>query len=189
MAKKSLFEKLGLVESTEPAYEPVDLEAMKSQLSTYNAAEETTVESDVLELEGEDFLTVEEVYTAAQLQDLSKSIFKVDEFSKVLPDNLPTDVKRQSVTGILTASGLSLDSLIEDAQKRLAVLNEVVTKTSQNTVDLVMEKEAEITKLLEAVDSLKQEINDRKTSQEKQNEIVETEKGKINQILKFVASK
>lgn len=189
MAKKSFLERIGIVESSaqESQYVSGDLEAMKGQLSTYETSiEEPT--SDVLEI-GEGFFTIEETYEAAQLQDLSTSIFKVDEFSKVLPDNLPTDVKRQSVVGILSASGLSLESLVDDAEKRLGVLNEVSSKTSQNTVEFVIEKETEITKLLEMVDVLRQDINNRKTSQEKQNEIVDTEKERINKIVTFVSPK
>lgn len=182
MAKKSFLERLKLVESSEPEF---DMEAVKSQLSSYDL-ETTEPEFD---LGGEDFLTVEEVYAKANLQDMSKSIFKVDEFSKVLPGNLPTDVKRQSVIGILTASGLDVDTLTADADQRLAALNGVAATTAQNTVDLITEKETKIAQLLEEVDLMKQEINDRKKSQEVQNKLVDDEKAKINEIVNFVSSK
>jgi hypothetical protein len=183
MAKKSLFEKLGLVESAAPE---VDLAALQAQAASYQEMEETPVLD--IDFEGEDFLTVEELYEKAGLADTSKSIFKVEEFSKVLPENLPTDVRRQSVIGILTASGLELDGLLEDANQRLDSLEGLLSVTSQNTVEFITEKETEISELLQRVDSLKQLINDRKSSQEQQNKIAQEEQGKINEIVKFVTN-
>lgn len=197
--KKSLFEKWGLVESTETETD-FDQEAILASIRAQQAeiegdssgsTSETTNSStlSVMFEEDENFLTIEEVYEKSNLSDASRSIFKVEEFNKHIPDNLPLDVKRQSIVGILSASGLQLDELLDDADKRIKALKDTMLITSQKSDQDIMEKEEEITNLLNKVDSLKQGILDRKLAQEQQNDFIEEEIGKIDNILKFVVGK
>jgi len=182
MAKKSFFERIGLVESNGP-----DLDTALANFDTeynFNEVEEVL---PAVDLGDEDFLTVDEVYEKAGLADLSRSIFKVDEFSKVLPDSLPTDAKRTSVVGILAASNLPVDVLVEDANGRVAALKSVKQVTNENTANIVSENEIRIAELLAEVDNLKQQNNDRKAAQEKQDEILETEVEKLTGIKKFIS--
>jgi len=190
--KKSIFEKLGLVESSnELDFNQEDLiESMRQQsqeIEEYDAIEDTQAFHQFED--GTDFLTVLEAYDKVGLSNLDKSIFKVDDFGKHLPDNLPLETKRQSVIGILTASGLELGDLLEDAELRIQTLKGVLVATTDNTNEIITEKESEINDLLFKVDTLKQEIIDRNVAQERQDELVDEELTKINQILKFITSK
>lgn len=182
MSKKSFFQKLGLVESSETS---VDI-----LMNNYNAEYDFQPTEEVLpeiNLGGEDFLLVAEVYEKAGLQDMNQSIFKVDEFSKVLPASLPTDTKRQSVIGILAASNLTVDALVEDADNRILALKSVQQTTTLNTEAVVATNETKIADLLLEVDNLKQQNNDRKTAQETQDTILNDEIKRVSEIKKFVS--
>ncbi|AEO93505.1 gp246 [Bacillus phage G] len=187
MAKKSFFERIGVVK-TEESVDHIAARLEDIDLSEYEGA--TSFEEEfvpTVELHGEDFLTIEQVYEKANLTDTEKSIFKVDEYSKVLPDGMTTDMKRASVIGILAASKLSIDDLIEDANERMAALQSIKVLTSENTSNIVSKNEERIVELLQEVDNLKQENNDRKSSQEKQDALLDEEITIVNGIKKFIA--
>jgi len=189
--KKSIFEKLGLVEPSEDfnqdeLIESLQLQSMEIEQDVYH----NHVPEMVLQFgEDEDFLIVTEIYEKAEISDLSKSIFKAEEFGNHLPNDLPSEVKRQSVIGILTASGLQVEELFEDAEKRINALKEVSTVTTEKSNLVIAEKEQETIDLLNKIDSLKQDIINRKTAQEKQDGLINDELTKIGQILKFISPK
>lgn len=178
MAKKSIFQKMGLVQSNEEEYVPLDT----SYLDHVD-----TEELPEVDLGDADFLTIDSVYEQSGLQDFEQSIFKADEFGKVLPNSLATEVRRQSVIGILSASNLSVDTLVEDADKRVLSLKSVQQLTTKNTTDFIVTNEERIAELLLEVDSLKQLNNDRRASQEKQDIILNEEIVRVNEIKKFIA--
>lgn len=182
--KKSFFQKLGLVESTEPSIDERLLQY--GAQSQYQFEEEVEVLPEI-NLGDEDFLLVDQVYEKAGLQDMEQSIFKVDEISKVLPSSLPTDVKRTTVVGMLTVSNLTVDVLVEDADNRILALKSVKQATTDNTESVVATNEAKIAELLLEVDSLKQQNNDRKTAQESQDTILNDEITRVTEIKKFVS--
>lgn len=189
--KKSFLEKWGLVEAEEEFNQDELMESlqMQSQEIENNITYSQVPQTDIQFEDCEDFLDVPDVYEKFGIADLNKSIFKVEEFGNHLPDNLPSDVKRQSVIGILTASGLEVEDLLEDAEKRIEALKEVAVKTTENSNQVVIEKEEEIAELLNRIDNLKQDVIDRKKLQEKQDTILDEELVKISQILKFISSK
>lgn len=191
--KKSLLERLKLVESDEEEFDQeailASIQAQSEELGIETSETTSVTSSSIVFDEDESFLTVSEVYEKAGLSNMDRSIFKAEEFGKFIPDNLPSDVKRQSLVGILSTSGLQLDELLEDAEKRIQALKDTAIITSQKSDQDIMEKDAEITNLLNTVDSLKQGILDRKSAQEQQNNFIDEEIEKIERILKFVAGK
>lgn len=188
--KKSFLEKMGLVEKEEfDQEEVIESLQMQSQEIDEQVSQVQIPQVDIGFSEDENFLTVEEVYEKVDLSDLDKSIFKVEEFGKHLPDDLPSEVKRQSVIGILTASGLRLEELFEDAERRINALKAVSAATSEKSATDISEKEQETASLLNQIDILKQEIIDRKSAQEKQNQLIEEELSEIGKILEFISSK
>ena len=189
--KKTWLEKLKLVEPNEEFNQEELIETLQLQAKEMDEAISYTQTPQVtLQFgEDEDFLTVEEIYEKAEISDLTKSIFKAEEFGNHLPNDLPSEVKRQSVIGILTASGLEVEELFEDAEKRINALKEVSTVTTEKSNQVITEKEQETIDLLNQIDSLKQDIIDRKAAQEKQDSIIKEELNKIGQILKFISPK
>ncbi|MDF2533875.1 MAG: hypothetical protein K0R18_32 [Bacillales bacterium] len=185
MSKKSWLEKIGLVESTNNT----DHELSKLE-ATYGSslADDNYVPTVEVDMSGEDFLDVPAIYERSGLADKSRSIFKVDEFTKVLPDSMTTDQKRQSVIGILAVNGLTIEELQADAEQRLGALQTVSETTTNNTAALIIEKDAEITRLLSEVDALKQQINERKLSQEHEDKLIKEEVDKVSAIVKFISA-
>lgn len=189
--KKSFFEKLRLVEPSEEFNQDELIESLQLQSKEMDEAL-SYIETPQVTLqfgEDEDFLTVVEIYEKAGISDLDKSIFKVEEFGNHLPNDLPSEVKRQSVIGILAASGLNVEELYEDAEKRINALKEVSVVTIDKSNLVITEKEQEIIDLLNKIDLLKQEVIDRKTAQEKQDNLINDELNEIGKIIKFISPK
>lgn len=134
----------------------------------------------------EGLLTVEAVYREFNMANLDCSIFKVDDFLNALPDNLPTDVKKQSVLGILNATGLDAEKLLEDGRQRMDALGKTMDCFSSETENAIAEAEKEIESLQAKIDQQKQNINDRKMLQENQETLIHDETTRIQGILNFL---
>ena len=184
MAKKSFLEKLGLVESEE---QEVTTEDLQKQLRSLN---EPTSTIEIQELPEDmildEVISIDDIYKKFGLEQKESSIFKVDEFASVLPKELPNEAKKNSVLGILAASGLSIDKLIEDAESRQSSLLTTFDAFTNETNSIVDSKKEEIARLENLIDELKTDINSRKKAQEQQEEIVMKEKEKIQSIVNFI---
>lgn len=177
----SLLKKWGLVEDVEegPVMSAEEIARIRASMAT----PEVQVPAD---LNTAELVTIQEVYSKFNLTDTSKSIFKVDEFAKVLPESLPTDVKRQTVTGILAASGLQIDTLVADADSRINALQATLDTFTSQTNGMVADAEAQIADLESQIDGLKQLINDRKALQETEDKLIKEEAEKINKVVNFI---
>lgn len=144
----SLFEKWGLIERVkeEPMYEEVALEAIEPEID----ANTEGVSNEYL---------ITDLYDANSLNDLSKSIFKVEELINSLPKEMATNTKRDTVLAILTSFGLTSEVVIEDGNDRVNLLNAA---------------------LKEMLDTYRNEINNCKS-------IVETKKQEIEELQKHIA--
>ena len=217
MAKKNIFEKLGLVEA-----EYVEDEAQKNEeglsfLQEGSVTVEETVESDegrimaniakdaddlndeeVKEIEGKldvligayeknKLLTIEDIYRNARVEsDVKKSIFIADVFLKALPENLPLDVKKESLLNIMNVSNIPVDSLLSDAYQRIDALNTVLENTVQTTQSVVENNEASIRELEKRIKELRTVIEDRRKFEEDQNTLIEYEVQKIIGIVDYI---
>lgn len=177
--------KLIVVEENNQGVDPAELENILAS-SQNNSFASANVEVNVSQESLAGLIQIDEIYVQSGLEDKSKSIFKVDEFSKVLPDTLATDAKRQSVIGILAASGLQVDGLRDDAAQRIGAIDSVMSQFEDQTNAIVNAGVEEITRLTAEIDRIKTEINDRKTLQEKQEKIAQEEVSKIEEIVKFL---
>lgn len=135
----------------------------------------------------ENLMTVEDVYREFAMDAMDCSIFKVDAFVKALPDNLPTDVKKQSVLGILKATGLDTAALLEDGRQRIEALGKASDSFTAETGNIVAEGTKEIEGLQQKIDEQKQRICDRKKLQENQTALLQEEMERIRRIVDFLA--
>jgi hypothetical protein len=109
-------------------------------------------------------LTIEEIYRNAHLEnEVKKTIFMADVYQKAIPENLPLDIKRETVLNIMNVSSISLEELLNDAYKRIDALNTVLEETEIN--------------------------KNRKKFQEDQNTMIEYEIQKIINLVEFVKPK
>ena len=191
MTKKSILEKLGLVElveekspeaetvvkdetvKVEEKVEPVITPVVKPQ-----QASEIEEKLDVLieSYEKNKFLSIDEVYRNKNLdKDVKQSIFIAEVFMKALPENLPIDIKKKSTLNILEASGLKKDELLNDAYIRIDALNTVLEETVAKTAELKSKNESSIRELEERIEMLKRNIEERHEFEEKQTSVIEYE--------------
>ena len=88
-------------------------------------------------------LTIDEIYRNAHLEsEVKKTIFMTDVYLKAIPENLPIDIKRETVLNIMNVSSISLDDLLNDAYKRIDSLNTVLEETVSTTQDVFSRNEA-----------------------------------------------
>jgi uncharacterized protein YydD (DUF2326 family) len=112
-----------------------------------------------------------------------------DVYLKAIPENLPIDIKRETVLNIMNVSSISLDDLLNDAYKRIDSLNTVLEETVSTTQDVFSRNEATIRELEKRIEDLKEINKNRKKFQEDQNTMIEYEIQKIINLVEFVKPK
>lgn len=157
------------------------------QPDSFSEIEVNTVEiPETLQFDGQ--MTIEEIYGQFGIIN-DNSILKVSDFIKTLPESLPTDIKRQTVIGVLGVSGLKIENLLDDAQNRINSLNAVADECYNNTNANINNNKNEIEELKNKIDTLKQENNDSQKYQEVQISLINEEITKINEIVNFINPK
>ncbi|ATW26537.1 hypothetical protein [Candidatus Formimonas warabiya] len=199
--KKSIFEKMGLVEKVETNGTETDTVNRKSKLLGEEATNLAKLVHEIkgqgANLESEEVLTnetrfdkhltVAEIYQTQNMKtDSWNTVFIIDEFLKALPQYLPDSVKRQSVTDIITSSGMQLDKLIQDGKERLTLLQNHLEQFSTSNNKAIQEYEKDIERLTEQINQLKKSIAGIKELQDTQKATIEYETQKISNIIDFV---
>jgi len=233
--KKSIFERMGLIEHTqkeeefgieesneaidfdnvpEPDYVPdlthMDLDVKEEKkIEITDATTEKLLEpqgklnvddipkniSDKLDLiigayEKNKLMTIDEIYRNSHLEsEVKKTIFMTDVYLKAIPENLPLDIKRETVLNIMNVSNISLDDLLNDAYKRIDSLNTVLEETVSTTQEVFNRNDATIRELEKRIEDIKEINKNRKKFQEDQNTMIEYEIQKIINLVEFVKPK
>lgn len=168
-------QKLGLVEEN-PDY------SMDATLTTSYA--EPNVDVNVENVSNDNL--VNDIYSANNLGDLSKSIFKVDELINNLPKEMPTETKKATVLGILTSFGLTVEEVVNDGLSRInylsASMNEIINKNTSeidSSNSLIEDHKKEI-------EELSKYIADLTVANKNCENTIESEVDKISNLIKFV---
>lgn len=119
-------------------------------------------------------------------KDNKQTVYILDEYAKALPNNLPLDLKGQSVVNIVRVSGLDIDALKRDGKNRITELEKYMDGFTRRTNDVINVCECEIAELEKKIANYKRMINERNNLQEKQRMTCEFEANRINEILNFV---
>ena len=202
MAKKNIFEKLGLIEAVEEEGTDLDESSVSSEKEDFlenfsdedreNSSKNPKEIEDKLEVligayEKNKLLTVEEIYRNSRLEtDTKKTIFMADVFLKALPENLPVDVKKESLLNIMKVSNILPDTLLTDASQRIDSLNTVLENTVQSTQTIVQGNQASIKELEKRISELNKIIEERRKFEEDQNTLIEYEIQKIISIVDYI---
>lgn len=171
MGLKEMLEKAGIVEHDEmqmPVVTPLEVEE--------------TVKVEV----PNGTMAIEQIYAEIDMADMSKSIFKVEEFSANFPTSLPEAVRKQAVVGVLNTAGFPVDSLVADGQTRLSAINGFMDAMAESISADVQENVDQIAELNLQIENLKIEIIELNKLAEEQRKIVTAEATKIQSILDFV---
>lgn len=188
--KKSLFEKLGLIEQVKQEKDEKELNSSSPMKDEDNL---NTVESSInLEQNNKiEKLSIDEIYTIFSLlpRAATNTVYLVNNFLKALPSNLPLDVKRQSLDSLLAASQINMTDLLNDGKERIEIMNEYLENFTSDLEDVISEHEEQIKQLNEKIAYHKSIIEERNRTLGEQKSIVTFEVQKISSIIDFVESK
>lgn len=183
--KKSLGEKLGLWERTggaEPHYDPEALDA-----DYYDVGEEEPVEVVTGKADTVDFIG--QTYHNNGIDDLARSIFKVEEIGNTLPNTLPSEVRRTTVISILTSFGITVQEVMDDADNRAKILTEVCRQTCDAEKEAADQLAAEIEELRLQITEKQKQMQDHQQNQAEVADICEKELKRINGLCDFLNDK
>ncbi len=132
-------------------------------------------------------MNIESIYDCKDLiKQMSETVFMIELYGRTLPENLPIDVKRESVLSIIRASSIQVDELLSDAYQRIDVLNEVLEDVAQKAEELDSQNKSEIQMLEEKIRDLKNRIEKRSQYRQSQNAMIGYEIQRIVNIVEFI---
>ncbi len=136
---------------------------------------------------GNHLMNIESIYDCKDLiKQMSETVFMIELYGRTLPENLPIDVKRESVLSIIRASSIQIDELLSDAYQRIDVLNEVLEDVAQKAEELDSQNKSEIQLLEEKIQDLKNRIDKRSHYRQSQNAMIGYEIQRIVNIVEFI---
>lgn len=195
-SKKSLLEKLGLIEKIENKSEVIYNSDEDSNADLPDKNDEN-IDDDIQKpveekkpSQMDQLLKPEEIYKKFNLNNGgTNTIFIIDNFTKALPDYLPIEIKRQSVLNIISSSGMDIMQLLKDGNERLEVLKKFHENFSISTDKIISDHEKEIDRLIETINKYKKVISERKKLSDEQKAVIECETQKIQSIIQFINDK
>jgi hypothetical protein len=194
--KRPLLERLGLIEpitktSEEEGFDMLDDDAaitsdvkLVSEINEPGDAQERADKASV------EKLPIKEIFEKFGLETKETStVYLIENFIKALPNNLPADIKRQSIINLISASQLDIICLLKDGNKRLEVLNKYFEDFSGNVAETIAANEKQIRKLNERIAYHNRIIEERQKIRDAQKAEIEFEIQKISNIIDFVENK
>ena len=181
MAKKNLFEKMGLVEKVDDDY---DTESYEDQNF------ETEEELPEVNTEGvsQDNL-IADIYTANNLTDMDNSIFKAEEIKATLPATMTTEAMKATVIGILASFKLTVDGLAQDAVDRTEVLKAACAQITKDNTDVINERKTQIEDAKKLIEDWEQDIAAHEKTISTSVETINTEIKRIANLNTFLGGK
>lgn len=129
---------------------------------------------------------IPDIYKNNGMEDVSRSIFKVEEACSSLPETMAEATKKSSVSSLLGIFGLTVAEVIEDGQKRIALISRALDDiTSEATANIAM-MESEVEEHKKAIESLERNIAEAKANEKHSNELVREEAERIAGLVKFI---
>lgn len=168
---KSLFERMGLVESVSNGRTPKDTLLVDPVIET---------------VPPESLGSVTSIYEQAGLSDLSRSIFRAKELHDALPSNMSADDRKNAMLSALKVFGLSAGELMDDATRRKAALTTAVDVFRGEIQSKIAEAEDEIIALEARIDALRQEISSRKGNLDGQASAIHAEIMTIEEVVSWM---
>lgn len=129
---------------------------------------------------------ISDIYEQNDLQDLSSSIFKVEALINSLPKEMVTETKRASVLQILGNFNLTESEVSDDGAKRLAVLDGVKRKITQDCNESVSSRQQEIEEAKKLIATLESQIAAEQEESRSANEIIAAESDRILSLINFI---
>lgn len=177
MGRKS-WKNLFVVDTESP--EELDERSEEIELSKVSVAEDVElkeVNADTL---------ISDIYAQNSLMEKERSIFKVEELINTLPKEMVTDVKKASVMAILGSFGIQITEILDDAEKRISVLDGVKEMIAKESNAEIIEKEALIEECKKQIATYEAMIAEAKEEMKMSNESISAETARIEKLVEFV---
>ena len=190
MAKKSLFEKLGLVESDEAIETP----EFESELRVCSGVGDHYINGDFPENEPVqaevpegDTIDIAAVYDANNMSPADAvTIYKIKDVIDTFPSEMPTKTKRATVKNLMTTLGYDAVAIISDAEQRKELLRTVGNDKMNALFDEMKNNDQQIESMKEQIEALTNRNCEASAAIEKITNIVQDELKMISSIKEFI---
>ncbi|MCG8482161.1 MAG: hypothetical protein MJA31_02535, partial [Clostridia bacterium] len=119
----------------------------------------------------------------------TNTVYLIDNFLRALPNNLPIEIKRQSLDSLLAASHINMTDLLNDGKERIEIMNDYLNNFTLDLEEVISNHEKQIKELNEKIAHHNSIIEERSRTLEEQKAIVKFEVQKISSIIDFARSK
>jgi predicted phage tail protein len=194
--KKPLLERLGFIEPIVKIDKKEDFDMLDDDAAITSEVQSVSENNDSAEMQERaekasvEKLPIKTIFEKFGLETKETStVYLIENFMKALPNNLPADVKRQSIINLISASQLDITSLLKDGSRRLDVLNNYINDFSNNVAETIISNEKQIRKLNERIAYHNRIIEDKQNMRDAQKSEVAFEIQKIANIIDFIENK
>ena len=190
MAKKSFFEKLGLVESDESAETP----EFENELRVCSGVGDHYINGDFpedepiqAEIPEGDTIDVQSVYAANDIDPADTvTVYKIKDVIDTFPSEMPTKTKRATVKNLMTTLGYDAAAIISDAEQRKELLRAVGNDKMNALFDEMKSNDQQIESMKEQIEALTNRNVEATTAIEKITNTVQDELKMISSIEEFI---
>lgn len=158
MAKKSFFEKLGLVESDEPVGTP----EFESELRVCSGVGDHYINGDFpedeqvqAEVPEGDTIDIGAVYEANSMNPAdSVTVYKIKDVIDTFPSEMPTKTKRATVKNLMATLGYDAAAIMSDAEQRKELLRTVGNDKMNALFEEMKNNDRQIESMKEQIEAL-----------------------------------
>lgn len=158
MAKKSFFEKLGLVESDEPIGAP----EFESELRVCSGVGDHYINGDFpedeqvqAEVPEGDTIDIGAVYEANSMNPAdSVTVYKIKDVIDTFPSEMPTKTKRATVKNLMATLGYDAAAIMSDAEQRKELLRTVGNDKMNALFEEMKNNDRQIESMKEQIEAL-----------------------------------
>ena len=183
MAKKSLFEKLGLVESEgEMGQYPSSTDLNPDDAG--NFFQTPLVQAEV---PAGDILDVSAVYDANDMDPADKvTVYKIQDMLASLPAEMPSKTKKTTIKSLMTTLGYNAADIQADAAQRIELLKTVGNDKANALFDEMNQNDGQIESMKEDIERLTNRNAEANAAIEKMSDVVKNEVKTIEDVLEYV---
>jgi hypothetical protein len=186
MAKKSLFEKFGLVESVAASeYEMPEVADVNVDVSFGpNIEQSAPVQAEVPD---GDTIDVQTVYETNGMNPADAvTVYKIKDVIDTFPSEMPTKTKRATVKNLMTTLGYDAAAIISDAEQRKELLRAVGSDKMNALFDEMKSNDQQIESMKEQIEALTNRNVEAGAAIEKITNTVQDELKMISSIEEFI---
>lgn len=190
MAKKSFFEKLGLVESDEAIETP----EFESELRVCSGVGDHYINGDFPENEPVqaevpegDTIDITAVYEANSMNPAGAvTVYKIKDVIDTFPSEMPTKTKRATVKNLMTTLGYDAAAIMSDAEQRKELLRAVGNDKVNALFEEMKDNDRKIESMKEQIEALTNRSAEASAAIDKIISTVNGEVEMIDSIEKFI---